>query len=219
ASNVITYLARANLPLSVLLTMCSTLIAVVATPYLTGFLAGSYVDVDEVGLLLTTLQVVLLPVTAGLLLNRFAPGLVRWLRPVFPLVSVVVIALIVGAIVGVQRETIAASAKSLLVAVFVLHAGGFALGWGVGRVSGFDVAACRTLSVEVGMQNSGLGAALARKHFAAEPMTAVPAAISAVYHCVIGSLLAAWWRRRPVVEKTETKAPVTDAEHDAVPPT
>ncbi len=197
ASNVIAFLARANLPLSVLMTMCSTFAAVVATPYLTKFLAGSYLPVDAWGLLLSTVQVVLLPVTIGLLLNQFTPAVVRWAKPVFPLISVIVIALIVAAIVAVRKELIAESGAPLLGAVFLLHAGGFGLGYLAGKLLGLPVPSRRTLGIEVGMQNSGLGAALARQHFAAEPLAAVPAAISAVTHCVIGSVMAAWWRRRP----------------------
>ena len=143
----------------------------------------------------TTVQVVLLPVLVGVLLNQFAPKVVKWAKPVFPLLSVVVIALIVAGIIAVRLEDIKAQAGVLLVAVFLLHAGGFSLGYLSAKLMGYDVSVRRTLSVEVGMQNSGLGAALAKKHFAAEPMAAVPSAISALFHCIIGSVLASWWRR------------------------
>ena len=113
---------------------------------------------------------------------------------IFPLKARVFV-LIVGAIVADKKAAIAQSAGSLLVAVFLVHAGGFGLGWLAARLLGRSPAAARTISIEVGMQNSGLGAKLARSHFS-DPMTAVPSAISAVFHSLIGSLLAAVWRRR-----------------------
>jgi BASS family bile acid:Na+ symporter len=112
-----------------------------------------------------------------------------------PVMSVLFIVLIVGAIVADKKEAIAASAGSLLLAVFLLHAGGFGLGWLAARVLGRTDSVARTISIEVGMQNSGLGAKLAKTHFS-DPLTAVPSAISAVFHSLIGSVLAAWWRRR-----------------------
>jgi len=195
ASNVITHLAGGNVPLSVLMTTCSTLAAVGLTPLLTGWLAGAYVPVPVVPMLADMLKVVVLPVMAGLALNRFLPRLVARAEPAMPLISVLFIVLIVGAIVADKKAAIAQSAAGLLASVFLLHAGGFALGWGVARLLGRPSSVARTISIEVGMQNSGLGAKLATSHFQ-DPMTAVPSAISAVFHSLIGSALAARWRRR-----------------------
>lgn len=195
ASNVVAYLARANICLSVVMTMCSTFAAVVMTPLLTSWLAGTLVDVDEWGLFRTTLQVVVIPVLLGAWLNRRAPRLVASVQLGLPLVSVIVIALICASIIGTNARDVAQVAVRLPVAVFCLHVSGFALGYAVARLTGWDETVARTASIEVGMQNSGLGAVLARKHFA-DPLTAVPAAISAAFHSVIGSVAAAWWRRR-----------------------
>ena len=197
ASNVVTYLARGNVALSVLMTMCSTLAAVVMTPLLTGWLAGAYVPVDAWGIFLTTAQVVLAPILIGLLLHHQAPRLAAFILPAGPIMSVLVISLIVGSIIGQNATAIFAHGGQLLLAVSLLHGGGFFLGYIVGRLSGFDLGVARTLSIEVGMQNSGLGAVLAKTRFAAEPLTAVPSALSSVCHSLLGSLLAAWWRRRP----------------------
>ena len=194
---MVTYLARANLPLSVLMTMFSTLSAIVMTPLLTGWLAGKYVDIDRWNLFLNMVSVVLLPVVAGVLLNRFLPRVVRHVTPWSPLLSVVIIVLIVGGIIGAAREAIIEHAGSLLVVVFLLHAGGFAIGYGIAALFQFKTAFQRTLSIEVGMQNSGLGATLAKMHFAAQPGAAMVCAISALYHCLIGSVLASIWRARP----------------------
>ena len=195
ASNVVTYLARGNVALSVLMTMCSTLAAVVMTPLLTGWLAGAFVPVDAWGIFLTTAQVVLAPVLLGLFLHHKAPRLTEFMLPAGPIVSVLVISLIVASIIGQNAAAIFAHGGQLLLAVTLLHGGGFFLGSLLGRFSGFDRAVTRTLSIEVGMQNSGLGAVLAKTHFAAEPLTAVPSALSSVCHSLLGSLLAAWWRR------------------------
>ena len=196
ASNVVTYIARADVALSVTMTTCSTLAAVALTPLLTQVYAGTLVEVDTLGLLVSTLQVVVLPVAAGVLLNRFAPAVVERVLPVAPLASVLVIALVCGSIIGQNAAAVRESGPRLLAAIMLVHSIGFALGYGFARACGLPVVAARTISIETGMQNSGLGVVLARKHFAAEPLTAVPGAISALVHSVLGSLLAAWWRLR-----------------------
>jgi BASS family bile acid:Na+ symporter len=195
ASNVVTYLARANVCLSVVMTMCSTFAAVLMTPLLTSWLAGTLVRVDAWGLFLSTFQVVVIPVVVGVWLHRLAPRTVDRLQLGLPLVSVVVIALICASIIGGSAASIQSAAPRLLGAVFGLHAGGFALGYALTRLTRFDPSVARTISIEVGMQNSGLGVVLARRHFA-DPLTAVPCAISSVFHSVIGSMLAGWWRWR-----------------------
>ncbi|MFM8415609.1 MAG: bile acid:sodium symporter [Planctomycetota bacterium] len=200
ASNVVTYIARADVALSVTMTTCSTLAAVVLTPLLTRLLAGRLVEVDTLGLLLSTLQVVVLPVAAGVFLNRFAPAAVERVVPGAPLVSVVVIALICGSIIGQNAAAVWESGPRLGAAIVLMHALGFAVGYGFARRFGFSAIAARTISIETGMQNSGLGAFLAKRHFPAEPLTAVPAAISALVHSVLGSILAGWWRLRPPPE-------------------
>lgn len=196
ASNVVTYIARADVALSVTMTTCSTLAAVALTPLLTQVYAGTLVEVDTLGLLVSTLQVVVLPVAAGVLLNRCAPAVVERVLPVAPLASVLVIALVCGSIIGQNAAAVRESGPRLLAAIMLVHSIGFALGYGFARACELPVMAARTISIETGMQNSGLGVVLARKHFAAEPLTAVPGAISALVHSVLGSLLAAWWRLR-----------------------
>ncbi|MCB2065560.1 MAG: bile acid:sodium symporter family protein [Erythrobacter sp.] len=203
ASNVVAYLARANVALSVTMTMCSTVVAIVLTPLLTGWLAGVFIQIDRWALFQQMVAVVLVPVVLGLALGRLLPGLTRRIAVVSPLVSVAVVVLIVGGIVANSKDLIEAHAGVLVLAVFGLHATGFALGWLAPRLLGFGVAEQRTISIEVGMQNSGLGASLASApSFAsqfADPMQAalapVPSAISSVYHVVIGSILAGLWAR------------------------
>ncbi len=196
ASNVVTYLAKANVALSVLMTTCSTFGAILMTPLLTTWLVGTRVPVPGWGLFLTTVQVVLAPLVIGLALHHLTPRLVKAVLPAAPLVSVLAIALICASIVGSSAEQVKKSGGLLLLAVFLLHAGGFFLGYLFARLLGYDRIISRTISIEVGMQNSGLGAVLARRHFT-DPLTALPCAISATFHSVIGSILAGIWRLRP----------------------
>ncbi len=204
ASNVVAFLARGNVALSVVMTMASTLAAVVLTPLLTGWLAGAYVEIDRWNLLTNMIAIVLVPVVAGTLLNRLFPRAAERVSAGLPLVAIVLVILIVGGIVGGAKAQIAQHAGTLLLATFLLHAAGFALGYGLARALGLGIVEARTISIEVGMQNSGLGSGLAKTPaFAAQfaditqaALAPVPAAISAVWHVVIGSLLAGWWRRR-----------------------
>ncbi|ODT01366.1 MAG: transporter [Erythrobacter sp. SCN 62-14] len=204
ASNVVAFLARGNVALSVAMTMASTLAAVVLTPLLTGWLAGAYVEIDRWNLLQNMVSIVLVPVVLGTALNTAFPRAAARVSAVLPLVAIVLVILIVGGIVGGAKAQIAQHAGVLLLATFLLHACGFALGYVLARLLGLGLAEARAVSIEVGMQNSGLGSGLAKTPaFAAQfanvsqaALAPVPAAISAVWHVVIGSLLAGWWRQR-----------------------
>ena len=193
ASNVISYLALADVPLSVSMTAVSTSLSVLMTPAMTSLLASSRIDVPAAGLLLSTVQVVILPIAAGLLLRRYARGVTRVLLPYGPFTSVVLITLIVASIIGSSRAIILESGDLLIVAVFALHAGGFFFGYALTRLVSRRVATARTVSIEVGMQNSGLGVVLAGQNFTS-PLVAVPSAISSLFHSLIGSVLAGIWR-------------------------
>ena len=201
-SNVICHLAKASVPLSVLMTMCSTMIAVVATPLLTSWLAGAWMPVDAWGLFKSMVVIVLLPLVLGITVNTLLgrmknPVKIRaWIDALGPLVSAFVVVAIVGCIVAGKRDEIAGAAGGLFLSVFLLHAIGFLLGYLFAKLAGCPETLRRTISIEVGMQNSGLGAALATKHFPSLALAPVPAAISAVIHSLIGSTLAAWWRRK-----------------------
>ena len=196
ASNVVAMIARADVALSVVMTSLSTLAAVVFTPRLAEWLASQYVPVDGWLLLWRVLQVVLLPVTCGVLLRQGLPSLARRVAPVMPPIAVAAIVMIVASVVGSQRQLLFEQGPLLLLACVLLHAGGFGLGFLLARLTGESAAAQRTISIEVGMQNSGLAVVLARSGGFASPLTALPGAISAVVHCLIGSGLAACWRRR-----------------------
>lgn len=202
ASNVVSYVARVDVALSVVMTMCSTFAAAALTPLLTQWLAGAYVPVDAWSLFIKTVQVVVLPVALGVLLNRYTPRLVNFVLPVAPLVSVIFIALICASIIGANAQTVLDSALPLFSAVALLHVGGFGLGYVMAKLLRLPELACRTISIEVGMQNSGLGAVLARTTFPQMALAPVPSAISASFHSIIGSALAAWWRLHTVRRNT-----------------
>lgn len=194
ASNVISYLARADVALSVTMTAGSTLLAVAMTPALTAALAGQRVDVPTADLLLDTVQVVVAPVIAGALLKWRFPLASRRILPFAPLIAVIAITLIVGSVIGGGRQQVIEAGGRLLLAVLCLHVGGFVLGYAAGRLLLDREQAARTVSIEVGMQNSGLGVVLAQQNFA-NPLVALPCALSALLHSLIGSLAAAVWRR------------------------
>lgn len=204
ASNVMVYLAKGDTALSVAMTTVSTLLAPLLTPLLVLLLAGSFLPVNAAGLFVSIVQIVIAPIVVGLLLRRFAPGLVRRVLDWMPLVSVVGITLVVLAVVAGSAAAILAT--GLLVAlVVVLHNGvGLGLGYLAARAVGMDEATRRAVSIEVGMQNSGLAAGLARVHFT--PESALPAALFSVWHNISGSLLASYWSRRPAVPVAEQES-------------
>ena len=193
ASNVVTYIARANVALSVVLTAASTVLASVVTPALCAALAGTLVPVPAGKLMVSTAQVVLAPVALGLVLKRLAPTAVAAVAPLCPPVAVATVTLICASVIGGSADAVRSAGPLLLLAVFLLHAGGFLLGYVGAAAAGYGEKTRRTVSIEVGMQNSALGCVLALAHFA-DPTTAVPAAISATAHSVIGSALAGAWR-------------------------
>ncbi|CAL9600789.1 Pantothenate precursors transporter PanS [Nocardiopsis dassonvillei] len=194
ASNVIVYLARGDVALSVAMTSVSTLLAPLLTPLLVLGLAGSTLPVDAGDLFLSILQIVLGPVVAGILLRMVAPGLVDRLLPAMPLVSVTGIVVVVAGIVGANAGAVLGTGLLLALAV-VLHNGlGLGLGYLIGAVGRVPESARRTTAIEVGMQNSGLAVALATAHFS--PLAALPGALFSVWHNMSGSALATYWARR-----------------------
>ncbi|MDE3735092.1 bile acid:sodium symporter family protein [Pseudomonas resinovorans] len=193
ASNVMTWFSRGDVALSVAITAVTTLLAPLVTPALIWLLASAWLPVKFSALFMSILQVVLLPIALGLVAQRLLGERVRVAVDVLPLVSVVSIVAIVAAVVAASQAKIAESGL-LIMAVVVLHNGlGLTLGYLAGRVFGLPLAQRKTLSIEVGMQNSGLGAALASAHFS--PLAAVPSALFSVWHNLSGSLLAAIYRR------------------------
>ncbi|WP_250516794.1 bile acid:sodium symporter family protein [Caballeronia sp. INDeC2] len=206
ASNVMIYLARGDVALSVTISALSTLVGVFATPLLTRLYVDASIAVDVHGMLMSIVQIVALPIVIGLVVNHLFGKLVRKIKWALPLVSMVSILLIIAAVVGGTQKSIASVGVVVAVGV-VLHNGIGLLGgyWG-GRLLGFDEAVCRTLAIEVGMQNSGLAATLGKLYFT--PIAALPGALFSVWHNLSGSMLAGYWAGRPAKGSTRD----TDAE-------
>lgn len=195
ASNVVTFLAKGDVALSVTMTACSTLAAIVLTPALIQLLGGQYLPVDAWALFLSVVQIVLVPVCAGLALRYWLGERAIPALEFFPALSVLVIVLIVAAVVASARDRLA-EVLGVVGAVVVLHnTGGMALGYGLASVFRLPGAARRTVAIEVGMQNSGLGVALARAHFESA-LVALPASLFSVVHNVTGAIAANVWRSR-----------------------
>ena len=195
ASNVISFLARADVALSVAMTTTSTLLAAIMTPALTTLLAENRVDVPIVSLLVNTVQVVIFPVFLGVYLKWQFPVFCLRILPIAPLVAVTTIVLIAASVIGSGRTAVIEAGPRLVLAVLCLHVGGFVFGYFAGRIWLRQEQAARTTAIEVGMQNSGLGVVLGQQNFV-NPLVAIPSAISAVLHSVVGSIAAAIWRTR-----------------------
>lgn len=202
ASNVITYMAKGNVALSVACTSVSTLLAPVLTPAIFYLLASQWLKIDAASMFISILQVVLLPIVVGLILRTWLKRQVESYIQVMPLVSVIAIVAIVAAIIGGSKVAILQSGL-LILAVVILHNGfGYLLGFAAARFFKLPYAGSKAIAIEVGMQNSGLGVALAAVHFAASPITAVPSAIFSLWHNISGPALATYWASRTEVDKS-----------------
>ena len=211
ASNVLTFIAKADVALSVTMTVVSTMLAIIFTPLLATFLIGNTIQFNGVGLFESTVQVIVFPVAIGVLLSRMRHTDLHWFplghrillvikrlitlyRSLAPLVSIIMIILIVSSILSSSKDKLLQSPLTLMGSVFLLHASGFFWGYLLVQKIKKDVILSRTISIEVGMQNSGLGVVLAVANFA-DPFVAVPPAISSLFHSLIASFLATIWNR------------------------
>lgn len=198
ASNVMAFLAKGDVALSVAVASVSTLIAPIVTPVLVFFLAGSFLNIDAGSMVLDIVKTVLLPVIGGLAARLFLKKLVAKGLPALPWASAVVISLIVAVVVAGSASKIVAAGGIVFFAV-VLHNGfGLGLGYLAGKLGRLDDKARRALAFEVGMQNSGLAATLATAHFT--PFAALPSAVFSLWHNVSGAIVAAWLARKPLKE-------------------
>lgn len=198
ASNVITYIARGDVALSVTMTACSTLAAPLMTPLAMQLLAGSNIDVSFRSMGWSILEMTIFPVVAGLLLSYLLQTM-RWKQPLvdrlLSIVAMIAICLVIGIIVAQSRSSIAQVGLSLFIAAVLHNAIGYALGYGGAKLSRLDEKTCRTIAIEVGMQNGGLASALATEVLKSPP-AAISGAIFGAWMSVSGSVLASWWRRR-----------------------
>ena len=188
SSNVMTYLARGDVALSVSMTMTTTVLAPIVTPLLTWWLAGAWVEISLPAMMMSIVQVVILPIVAGLIINSFFETQVQKVVKVLPLVSVIAIVLIVGGVVAVSAQKIMETGLLIMAVVMCHNLLGYGTGFLLAKTLHMDIAKAKAISIEVGMQNSGLATSLAMLHFG--PAAAIPGAIFSVWHNISGSLAA-----------------------------
>lgn len=196
ASNVITYLAKGDLALSVGMTGVSTLLAPLLTPLLTWALAGKSIHVDVASMILSILWVVILPIIVGLLVKWLWPKFTEEATDYLPAFSTIAIALIVAIVISANADKLLAGGLIIVMVVVLHNICGLGLGYLIGHLLGLASQKKRAISIEVGMQNSGLASSLAATHFAAYPLATIPGAIFSVWHNLSGAAVAYLYSRR-----------------------
>ena len=196
ASNVITYLAKGDLALSVGMTATSTVLAPVLTPLLVWLLAGKAVDVNVIGMLLSILWVVIVPIAAGLIVKKLWPRFTEKATAYLPALSTLTICAIILIIIAANASKLMTGGLTIILVVVLHNLCGLLLGYAIGRLTGMPATKRRAVSIEVGMQNSGLASSLATLHFAAYPMATIPGAIFSVWHNLSGAIVARLYARK-----------------------
>ncbi len=194
ASNVICYLARGDVALSIMLTTVSTLLAVVMTPLMTWLYVGQEIDVPVAQMMFDIFRIIVIPVTLGVLVNHYLGDRLHVLKKVFPFISLFAIILIIGTVMALTQSQLHLVALPVLAAVVWHNLLGMLAGYYTSKRLGLDDKTCRTIAIEVGMQNSGLAVVLAKNYFSA--MAALPAAVFSIWHNISGSLFAGYWARK-----------------------
>lgn len=194
SSNVITYFSKGNVPLSVGMTSVNTLLAPVLTPAITYFLLKTTVQVDVMSMFMSIVQVILIPIILGFVMNKLLGKFTQKLVTALPLVSTIAICLIVGAVVSHNAEKIFESGLLILIVVILHNLFGYICGFGVGKLFKMPPEKIKALSIEIGMQNSGLATSLAASTFPNLAMATVPGAVFSVWHNISGAILAAIYR-------------------------
>ncbi len=195
SSNVITYLAKGDLALSVGMTATSTVLAPLLTPLLVWLLAGTMVDVDTLGMLMSILYVVIVPIAGGLICQRYLPKLTEKIVPYLPAFSTLMIMMVVLIVVSHNAAKLLTGGLLIVLVVMLHNLLGYAIGYLIGRLLKLSKPKRVAISVEVGMQNSGLASSLAVLHFASYPLATIPGAVFSVWHNISGALMAKWYGR------------------------
>ena len=209
ASNVMSYIAKANLALSVTLTTVSTLLAPFITPFYVQWLAGQYIPIDPWGMMWSIIQITILPIIAGLVFNRFLHGRTDWLDRLMPKVSMVGIALILMIMTAGGRDNLLEIGLFLIFVALLHNLAGYLLGYWSCRALKLDEGSCRTIAFEVGMQNAGLATGLAQTMGKMTTVGLVPTVFGSLMN-VTGAALATWWRDRPPRDEAGVAVPVSD---------
>ncbi|TAF39739.1 MAG: bile acid:sodium symporter family protein [Alphaproteobacteria bacterium] len=197
SSNVLAFIAKANLPLSITIATISTLMAPIMTPLLMKLLAGQFVEIDFMKMMWHVVEIIILPVIFGLILNKLMRNGAKWLQTVMPVVSMFGILMMLLVIVSAGRDNLLNIGPLLLLASVIHHSTGYLLGYWSGRLMKLDEATCRTISLEVGMQNGGLASGIALQ-MGKIATVGLASAISVPWMTISGSLLANWWRNKNI---------------------
>ncbi|MBT2582846.1 bile acid:sodium symporter family protein [Planococcus sp. ISL-109] len=216
ASNVMVYLAKGNLALSVAMTSLSTLMAPIMTPLLLLLLAGQWLPVNPVSMFLSIIQVIIIPIVLGILVQRIFPKVVARSISVVPLISVGAILIIVSAVTAANAQNVISSGFIVFLAVFLHNSFGLVLGYLTAMAMGLNETDRRAISLEVGMQNSGLGVALATAHFS--PLAALPSVWAAIWHNISGPILATIWSKKEAVPADSTDSELASRVKPAINP-
>jgi BASS family bile acid:Na+ symporter len=195
ASNVMSYLAKANVPLSLTVTSITTLIAPFMTPFLMKQLAGTYVEIEVYKMMIDIAKMILVPIGAGLVFNRLMRGRMAWLDKVMPLVSMAAIATIIVVITAAGRDSLLNIGPLLILLVLIHNCMGYFLGYGLSKLLGLPEKDSRTVAIEVGMQNGGLASGIA-KEMGKIATVGLAAAVFGPVMNITGSILASFWHRR-----------------------
>lgn len=201
ASNVISYLAKANLALSITITAVSTMLAPLVTPLLMKLLAGAFIEINVLDMMWDIGKMVILPVGAGILFNKLLHGKIRWLDTAMPLLSMFGIAFIIVIITAAGRDSLLKIGPWLMLLVLIHNLSGYTLGYWTGRLFRMSERDCRTIAIEVGMQNGGLASGLAKEMGKMATVGLAPAIFSSLMN-ITGSLLASYWHRKPVRDRS-----------------
>ncbi|MGJ8581353.1 MAG: bile acid:sodium symporter family protein [Psychromonas sp.] len=193
SSNVMCFLAKGDVALSITMTAISTLLGVIFTPLLVELLAGKAIDIPVTGMIISLIKIVLIPVVLGVIINTFLHKPINFIAPLLPLVSMAAIVIIIAIVVALNVDNLIAVGPMVAIAVILHNSFGLLAGYFITKKLGFEEKVCRTIAFEVGLQNSGLAAALAMKFFA--PTAAIAGTIFSVWHNISGSLLAGYWSR------------------------
>ncbi len=190
SSNVITYMSKGDVALSVTMTSVSTVLSPILTPAITYLLIGTKIAFDPVGMFLSIVQIVIVPICLGVAVKTFLPKFAEVAVDYLPAVSSIAISLIIGGVIGGSKNAIISNIGIILLVVILHNCLGYALGFLIARLVGMSWKKAVALSIEVGMQNSGLAVGLAKAHFAAMPAATVPGAIFSAWHNISGAVLA-----------------------------
>jgi len=202
ASNVISYLAKANLALSVTITAVSTMLAPFVTPLLMKLLAGAFIQINVFDMMWDIIKMVIIPILAGLIFNKFLSGKSNWLDKAMPVVSMSSIAIIITIITAAGRDSLLTIGPALILLVLIHNLSGYTLGYWSGRLFKMSERDCRTIAIEVGMQNGGLASGLAKAMGKIATVGLAPAVFGPLMN-VTGSILASYWHSKPPKESIE----------------